>query len=110
MRPGPISATSHRDDLFPEYGLDDPGFDEYEWHQTAGLRELEEPDAIEVWEVSGRGRERDGLSALLTAPEWREGNWPRPGFGPGRAMVRANATVRPLTALVGWIRQWEPEG
>ena len=110
MRPLPVAAPMHPSERVPDYGLDDSDFDEHEWNQSAGLGKVGEADAIDDSDMSGPVvRHQDALSTLLTAPEWREGNEPRPGFGPTKKIVRANAPVRPLTALTDWISQWVPD-
>lgn len=109
MRPLPVAAPMHPSERVPGYGLDDSDFDEHEWNQSAGLGKVGEADAIDDSDRSGPVvRHQDALSALLAVPEWREGNEPRPGFGPGKTIVRANALVRPLTSLTDWISQWVP--
>jgi len=109
MRPLPVAAPIHPSERVPDYGLDDSDFDEHEWNQSAGLGKGDEGEAIDNSGMSGPVvRNQDALSTLLTAPAWREGNEPRPGFGPSKTIVRANAPMRPLTALTAWISQWVP--
>lgn len=110
MRPIPVAASMHTSEPVPEYGLDDSDFDEHEWYQSAGLGKGHEADVIDDPDMSASVvRHQDARLALLTAPEWREGSEPRPGFGPSNAIVRANAPVRSLTALADWIADWTPE-
>jgi hypothetical protein len=108
-RPPAKLPTSYSPDPLPEYGLDDSGFDEHEWRQMTALRDVDTTDAIEDWDESEPGRPGGALATLLSAPQWREGTDPRPGFGPSNAIVRANATVRPLVTLDDWITQWRPD-
>lgn len=110
MRPPPVVAPKSRNEWGPDYGLDDSDFDDYEWNQSAGLGEGDEAGSIDDSDMSEPVvRHQAALSTLLTSPEWREGNEPRPGFGPSRSIVRANAPVRPLAALADWVSQWVPD-
>lgn len=110
MRPLPVAAPNHPSERVPDYGLDDSDFDEHEWNQSAGLGKSDEGDPIDNSGMSGAVvGNQDALSTLLTAPEWQEGNEPRPGFGPSKTIVRANAPVRPLTAFHDWLSQWVPD-
>lgn len=109
MRPAPVSDAKHLNERVPEYGVDDSGFDEHEWYQSVGLREVDDANTDESPDVREPVTHLDALSTLLRTPEWCEGNEPRPGFGPSKAIVRANAAVRQLAALVAWIGAWEPD-
>ena len=109
-RPIPVASSMHPRERVPQYGPDDSDFDEHEWYQSAGLEEGHEADVIDDPDMSvSVERHQDALLTLLTAPEWREGSEPRPGFGPSSAIVRANAPVRPLADLGDWIANWTPK-
>ncbi len=110
-RGAPVGTRSHqvpdlpRDDG-PVYDLNDPEFDEVEWHQTASMREPEPPPEQLDPQVS---IDTAPVLPWLLANDWREGDEPRPGRGPGTPMIRVRAAVRPLPELLDWIRTWVPD-